>query len=92
MKKEVLIMLCVLGHAIVCYAANPLPGSDSQQRDLANNIINEQEQVVMNSDTGLGWAVKTQATVYVKEFRLDLSMVEKTLPPPQGTFGKIRWT
>ena len=91
MKKEVVIMLYVLFQTVGCYAANQLPSSDVRQSGLSDNMLDNQ-RVVVHKDDISEHAEKSQSTVYVKRFQLDVSGIEECLPPPQGTFGKIQWT
>lgn len=87
-KKEVLIALLVLGCSAGCYAATPLPKVDSQQRELAGNMLGEQEKLILDSEDLSGQAEKGEVKIYIKAYSLDTSEITKALSPPQTLLEK----
>ena len=92
MKKEVLTVLLVLGCSAGCYAATPLPKVDSQQRELAGNMLGELEQLIFDSEDLGGQAEKDEVKIYIKAYSLDTSEITKVLSPPPDAFGEIQRT
>ncbi|MCD8359626.1 MAG: hypothetical protein LUC29_02010 [Acidaminococcaceae bacterium] len=91
MKKELLTVLLVLGCSAGCYAATPLPKVDSQQRELAGNMLGEQEKLILDSEDLSGQAEKDEVKIYIKAYSLDTSEITKALSPPDA-FGEIQRT
>ena len=87
-KKEVLTVLLVLGCSAGCYAATPLPKVDSQQRELAGNMLGEQEKLILDSEDLGGQAEKDEVKIYIKAYSLDTSEITKALSPPQTLLEK----
>ncbi|MCD7874522.1 MAG: hypothetical protein LUH17_06055, partial [Acidaminococcaceae bacterium] len=54
---------------------------DSQQRELAGNMLGEQEKLILDSEDLSGQAEKDEVKIYIKAYSLDTSEITKALSP-----------
>lgn len=84
MKREILTILCIFGYTNICWAATPLVGSDSQQHELAGNMMMEQEHILSDTDKIAERERKSNGRVYISSFIVDTQALQRSLPPPKA--------